>query len=311
MAIAKAPRYSSTWLELREAADAEARAVELAEHVRRHLDGSDTLVVHDLGCGTGSMARWLGPYLPTPAHWVLHDRDADLLEIAAGDVAGPAGVSAETRLGDLTAITAADLAGASLVTASALLDILTHDEIDRLARACTSAGSPALFTLTVIGRVDLVPWEPMDNVLCDAFNDHLRGGARPPGRRPLGPAAADAAAEAFRRYGATVLVRETPWRLGAGHPELIAEWLRGFVVAAAAQLPDTSPDPSPDPGSAMDLAVDRYLDRRLDQVAAGDLRVTVEHVDLLALPAPRGGSTYGPPRFDGSSLDDTAFGGAA
>jgi trans-aconitate methyltransferase len=292
MAIAKAPRYSSTWLELREAADADARSVDLAQHVRRHLDGP--LVIHDLGCGTGSMARWLGPHLPSPQHWVLHDRDADLLEVAADSLQ----VSAETRLGDLTAVTEADLAGASLVTCSALLDILTHDEIDRLARACTTAGAPALLTLTVIGRVDLAPWEPLDNVLCDAFNDHLRGGARPAGRRPLGPAAADAAAEAFRRYGATVLVRETPWRLGAGQDELIAEWLRGFVAAASAQLPEA--------GSALDLAVDRYLDRRLDQVAAGGLRVTVEHLDLLALPAPRG-STFGPPRFDDPSL----FGGAA
>lgn len=276
MAIAKAPRYSSTWLELREAADAEARAVDLAEHVRRHL--GSPLVVHDLGCGTGSMARWLSPRLPSPQHWVLHDRDADLLDLAADSI----GVSAEPRLGDLTAITAADLAGASLVTASALLDILTYDEIERLARACTTAGAPALLTLTVIGRVDLAPWEPLDNVLSDAFNDHLRGGSRPDGRRPLGPAAADAAAEAFRRFGATVLVRETPWRLGAGHAEMIGEWVRGFVSAAAAQLPDDNPNAN----AAMDLAIDEYLDRRLAQAERGDLRVTVEHVDLLALPAP-------------------------
>jgi len=301
MAIAKAPRYSSTWLELREAADAQARAAGLAQQVQRHLTGP--LVVHDLGCGTGSMARWLSPRLPDPQHWVLHDRDADLLEIAADSIGSPA----ETRLGDLTAITAADLAGASLVTCSALLDILTYDEIDRLARACTSTGSPALFTLTVIGRVDLAPWEPLDNVLCDAFNDHLRGGSRATGRRPLGPAAADAAAEAFRRYGATVQVRETPWRLGAdragqagcaGDAELIAEWLRGFVSAAAAQLPDSA-----------DLGTDAYLERRLAQALAGDLRVTVEHVDLLALPAPRGshGVSFGTPRFDDPSI---SFGGA-
>jgi trans-aconitate methyltransferase len=301
MAIAKAPRYSSTWLELREAADAEGRAADLAEHVQRHLSGP--LTVHDLGCGTGSMARWLSPRLSAPQHWVLHDRDADLLDIATESIgASTVAASAEPRLGDLTAITPADLAGASLVTCSALLDILTYDEIDRLARACIAVGAPALFTLTVIGRVDLTPWEPLDNVLCDAFNDHLRGGSDPTGRRPLGPAAADAATEAFRRYGATVLVRETPWRLGAAHADLIAEWLRGFVPAAAAQLPDTN--------AALDLAVDEYLERRLGQALAGDLRVTVEHVDLLALPAPRGASdgSFGPARFDGPPTP--FFGGA-
>jgi trans-aconitate methyltransferase len=316
MAIAKAPRYSSTWLELREAADAEARAVDLAEHVHRLLAGSGPLVIHDLGCGTGSMSRWLSPRLPEPQHWVLHDRDPDLLEIAAENLPDggvPGWVSSEARLGDLTAITADDLAGASLVTASALLDILTLDEIDRLARACTTAGCPTFLTLSVVGHVDLSPWEPLDNVLCDAFNDHLRGGARPTGqRRPLGPAAADAAAEAFRRHGATVLVRETPWRLGAAHAELIADWLGGFVSAAAAQLPGF--------GADLDHAVDSYLARRLDQAAAGTLRVTVDHVDLLALPTPLNGPPFGgaafdrrgldQPRLDQPGLDRPAFGGS-
>jgi hypothetical protein len=213
------------------------------------------------------MARWLSPRLPTPQLWILHDRDPDLLEVAAESLLAE-GVRAETRLGDLNA---ADLTGASLVTASALLDILTFEEIDGLARAVTAAGCPALLTLTVIGRVDLTPWEPMDNVLCDGFNDHLSV------RRHLGSRAADAAAEAFRRHGATVLVRETPWRLGADHSELIAEWLRGFVPAAAAQLPVVITD-----------AVEAYLDRRLAQAAAGELRVTVEHLDLLAVPSPGG-----------------------
>ena len=294
MAIAKAPRYSSTWLELREAADAEARAADLAEQVSRLLAGTAPLVIHDLGCGTGSMARWLAPRLPGPQHWMLHDRDPDLLNLATENLLA-AGIPAKPVLGDLTAITAADLAGGSLVTASALLDLLTVDDMDALARACTTAGVPALLTLTVVGRIDLVPWEPLDNVLCDAFNDHLRGGAGGAGhaggdaghaggdahpadgaRRPLGPGSADAAAEAFRRHGATVLVRETPWRLGAARSDLIAEWLNGFVPAAARQLPGG--------GSDLDNCVDSYLARRLEQAAAGELRVTVEHVDLLAIP---------------------------
>lgn len=290
MAIAKAPRYSSTWLELREAADAESRAVDLAEQVSRLLAGTAPLVIHDLGCGTGSMARWLAPRLPGPQHWMLHDRDPDLLNLATENLLA-AGIPAKPVLGDLTAITAADLAGGSLVTASALLDLLTVDDMDALARACTTAGVPALLTLTVVGRIDLVPWEPLDNVLCDAFNDHLRGetggagqadGAAQAGgaRRPLGPGSADAAAEAFRRHGATVLVRETPWRLGAARSDLIAEWLNGFVPAAARQLPGG--------GSDLDNCVDSYLARRLEQAAAGELRVTVEHVDLLAIPGGAG-----------------------
>ena len=52
-------------------------------------------VIHDLGCGTGSMGRWLAPRLPGPQHWVLHDRDADLLD-ARRRSTSPA-VTVETR----------------------------------------------------------------------------------------------------------------------------------------------------------------------------------------------------------------------
>ena len=52
------------------------------------------------------MGRWLAPLLPGPQHWVLHDRDADLLALAAADVPAPAAdggdVSVETRLSDIT-----------------------------------------------------------------------------------------------------------------------------------------------------------------------------------------------------------------
>ena len=52
------------------------------------------------------MARWLAPLLPGPQHWVLHDRDADLLDIAASEPPGPAAdgaaVTLEIRQSDIT-----------------------------------------------------------------------------------------------------------------------------------------------------------------------------------------------------------------
>ncbi len=55
-------RAGSDWLALREPSDAAARAVELVEELRACLpvDGAE---IHDLGCGTGSMARWLAARL--------------------------------------------------------------------------------------------------------------------------------------------------------------------------------------------------------------------------------------------------------
>ena len=51
----------------------------------RHLPAAGRLVIHDLGGGSGAMGRWLAPRLPGPQHWVVHDRDADLLELAVAD----------------------------------------------------------------------------------------------------------------------------------------------------------------------------------------------------------------------------------
>src|SRR3954449_5416558 len=91
------------------------------------------LVIHDLGGGSGAMARWLAPRLRGPQHWVVHDRDADLLALAApgppGRAADGAEVTVEARQSDIARLESGDLAGASLVVASALLDMLTAVEL--------------------------------------------------------------------------------------------------------------------------------------------------------------------------------------
>ena len=76
-------RAGSDWLALREPADAEARSGRARRHPRDRTCPRPALVVHDLGCGTGSMARWLAPRLDGPQRWVLHDRDAELLDRAS------------------------------------------------------------------------------------------------------------------------------------------------------------------------------------------------------------------------------------
>ena len=70
--------YSPEWLELREPADAAARARELPELLRGYLPHAD-LVIRDLGSGTGSLGRWLAGRLPGAQRWILHDHDSDLL----------------------------------------------------------------------------------------------------------------------------------------------------------------------------------------------------------------------------------------
>ncbi len=289
-------RVTPQWLELREPADAAARSTSLVATLAAALEGPALdgaaltvrdrwgesvshrrVVVHDLGSGSGSMGRWLAPRLPGPQHWVLRDRDPDLLTVA---VDGPprataigGAVTVETRVDDITRLSPEDLAGASLVTAAALLDMLTAAEIGRLVGSVVAAACPALLTLSVTGHITFGRSDPLDAVLEAAFNDHQR---RTLGDRELlGPDAARVTAESFRAVGWHVELAASPWRLSAQSADLAAEWLEGWVGAACEQRPELG-----------DLGSD-YLVRRRLELERG-LAVTVQHVDLLALP-PGGG----------------------
>lgn len=272
--IAERPRVSPAWLDLREPADAAARSRDLVEHLRSRLPATGELVIHDLAGGTGSMGRWLAPLLPGPQRWILHDLDEELLNIAAGEPprAGADGgsVSVETRRSDVTELRPEDLAGASLVTASALLDLLTRDELARVVEVCAKTGCPALLALSVVGRVELSPADPLDSVVAATFDAHQR---RMTGRgRLLGPDAVSAAVEGFRRRGVEVRVRPSPWRLGPAQADLTAEWLTGWIRAACEQSAEVA------------ATAGLYASRRLAEARAGKLAVTVDHADLLVLP---------------------------
>jgi hypothetical protein len=260
-------QFAAEWLALREDADATARAAELLDPLRARLPGGE-LVIRDLGCGTGSMGRWLAGRLPGPQHWILTDRDPVLLARAAASLPIPATAVIDER--DLTVLTAADLSGTSLVTGSALLDLLTAEEVAGLAAACVGAGCPALLALSVSGRVELDPVDELDQVIAAAFDAHQR---RTSGtRRLLGPDAVDVAAAAFEALGAVVHRRPSPWRLGPDQAALTAQWLQGWVAAACEQDPSLTGDALP------------YLRRRVTECTDGTLHATVDHEDLLALP---------------------------
>jgi hypothetical protein len=241
------PICAPDWLALREPADAVARATELLDELR----GRELRTVRDLGCGTGSMGRWLRPSLPTGT-WYLHERDATVLAIAARD----GGIPVPGDLGETSSF-----GGTDLVTCSALLDLLTAPEIDRLAELCVDAGASALFTLSVTGGAILEPAEPLDVDYAAAFDAHQRRGDL------LGPDAARYAVEAFRARGYRVETAASPWRLTQG--PLLEEWLRGWLSAACEQDRALAAEAAP------------YLHRRL---ADATLTAEVPHLDLLALP---------------------------
>ena len=265
-------RAPADWLTLREPADAAARSTELIAELLPHLCFDVPVTIHDLGCGTGSMARWLAPQLPGPQHWVLHDRDEDLLARVAAPAPHPDRypVTCETRRDDVTRLDPDELAAASLITASALLDMMTADELGRLVASCASPRCPVLITLSVTGHVELTPGDPLDRRVAEAFDDHQR---RDPGVGALlGPDAVAAAVDAFGRRGFVVAVRPSPWQLGRAERGLAAAWFTGWLAAACEQQPSLS-------GLASS-----YGRRRIAEATDGRLSVTVHHEDLLALP---------------------------
>jgi SAM-dependent methyltransferase len=267
-------RVSERWLALREPADAAARARDLVKALALHLPTARRRVIHDLGCGSGAMGRWLAPLLHGPQHWVLYDRDPGLLKAATARLPGRgadgADVTAETRQTDITRLRPDDLSGAAIITASALLDMLTDDELAGLAGLCVATRCPALLTLSVAGHVRLTPADPLDARLAAAFDAHQR---RMTERgRLLGPDAPGVAIQKFSHLGAQVLQRPSPWRLNASQGDLILEWFSGWVGAACEQEPQLAD------------RTEAYRRRRLAQAAAGQLAVIVEHTDLLVLP---------------------------
>ncbi|HET6288171.1 MAG TPA: class I SAM-dependent methyltransferase [Amycolatopsis sp.] len=270
-------KYAPGWLQLREDADAAARSTELIEPVRAFLRGPDEVVIRDLGCGTGSLGRWLARRLPGRQRWILYDRDPELLTHALARTSRPehavdgSEVTVATEQRDITELRAEDLAGTSLVAASALLDLLTAEEMSRLAEACVEAGCAVLFTLSVSGRVVLSPKDKFDIEISDAFNAHQRRVTD--GRWLLGPDAVDVAFGVFERLGATVRRAPSPWWLGADQAALTAEWLTGWVGAACEQRPELAADG------------DAYLRWRLAQCAAGELNAMIQHEDLLMVPS--------------------------
>jgi hypothetical protein len=266
------PLVSADWLAVRARADDAARSTRLAA-AAASLIGPGPLVVHDLGSGTAAMMRWLAPRLPGPQAWVLHDADPAILRHvdarSAHDGCGLP-VTVRTRVEQLAELPVRAFAGASLVTASALFDVVTHEEARAVVDACLASGVPALFSLTVVGRVRLSPHDAADAAIGAAFDDHQRRVVD--GRRLLGPDGAETVRNLFAASGWHVRTERAPWRLGADSEQLIAEWLDGWIGAAVEQRPELLP-----------RATD-YRARRDAEIASGRLRVTVQHQDVLAWP---------------------------
>ena len=286
--------FDGDWLDLREEQDAWARDQDLGAHLAEILPARPRLL--DLGSGTGSLIRWLGPIIDRAQAWTMVDADAELMSRAfdtMADTAEMLGLSA-TFPGKKTLLVhtpggawrieglLADLADApdglpldrvDAVVCSALCDLVSRDWVARIAAACAGQSLPFYAALNVTGRDRFDPPSRGDALVARGFRRDQRrdkgfGGAA------LGPAAVAVLKEAFTAQGYTVLRAASDWRLDRREGLLAAEIITGHAKAA---LPWER---------RQSKAILGWAETRRAQLLAGRLSVTIGHQDLLALPPP-------------------------
>jgi len=262
------------WLAARVAADNAARAVtvstllpELINYLIARAGSDATVEIIDLGAGTGANQRWLAPRLPILQHWLHLDHNPVIsrsLPLLDDTVIIDEGVEA---LGQLLTKASGDR---QLVTCSALLDVLTTEQIEAVCRAVIDNRVPAFFSLTVTGGLRLSPTDPHDQLLLAAFNDHQRRAGR------AGPDATTLTVNLLRAAEFAVTTQETSWRLTAQSGlAFVDQMLAERLAAAVAQ----------DPALAASAAA--WLELRRAQLAAGLLRIELDHCDILGIPGGR------------------------
>jgi hypothetical protein len=282
----------STWLQLREPADAAARSDGLTRTIADALAPGETVHALDLATGTGSNVRYLAPRLPAHQHWLVVDRDSALLTLmpelmSAWGAAHRYKVDAisanecvirgeqlqchvETRSLDLNSLEDVDIfAGRQLVTASALLDLVSEKWLSALAARCREAGAVALFAITYNGWSSCSPAEPEDEMIRDLLNRHQKSD-KGLGGSAAGPDAAGRAARCFADIGYRVRTEPSDWMLGSAERDLQRYLIDGWAKAAT------------ELGSEDASKIARWRARRIEHVEAGRSHVVVGHVDIAA-----------------------------
>src|SRR5262245_63571082 len=164
--------FSAQWLALREPYDQRARSVSVLDAVAATFAGQPEISVVDLGCGTGSTVRSVGPRLPSRQLWRLVDNDLGLLALASA-LARPPDLLIEARTIDLVRDLELALDGAlDLITTSALLDLVSPDWLERLVVEAAARRLPVYASPPSQGRAADEPAEPFDLQSVGAVSRH-------------------------------------------------------------------------------------------------------------------------------------------
>jgi hypothetical protein len=259
----------SEWLALREPADIAARSPALTQAIVAALPHDRPLRILDLGGGTGANLRYLSSRLPVPQHWLVVDRDPDLLAEVSG-LSARANCHIDTLCRNLGSLDDPALfSGRQLVTASALLDLVSDRWLRTLAGRCRSSGAAALFTLNYNGRSRCTPVEAEDDAIRDLMNRHQMTNDKGFGRA-AGPEAVGYAERSFTASGYQVRRENSDWILTPEQGDLQRHLIEGWAQAAEEIAPEQA------------TVIRGWLARRLAHVEAGRSHVIVGHDDLAA-----------------------------
>lgn len=261
--------FSSEWLALREPFDLAARNVDVEAEFLARLPAGPVHVL-DLASGAGSTPAALDRKLNQRADWLLTDHDPDLLEVAGmrwrEDAPGRVSIRPVDLARDLEQLPFGDV---DAVTTSAFLDLVSEEFLVRLADQVVEAQKPFLASLTYDGRTAFEPRHALDDDLRKALNADQKTDKG--FGRGLGPDAARRAIELFQAKGYRVVHGTSDWRTGPQSDGFLREFLGGWIrVGRQSGLEGT--------------ALDAWWQGRLRQIGAGELTVTVGHIDFSAFP---------------------------
>lgn len=281
-------QFDGDWLARREPFDATSRSLALARRLAEVLPARPKLL--DMGCGTGSLFRWLAPVIGRSQSWLLVDADGALLDRALEETVGwgiargygveatLAGVAlldgdarweVALRRGALSAPGAVPLKGVDAVVCSALLDLVSAAWIEGFADRLRV---PLLACLSVDGRDLMLPRHAGDGVVARGFRRD-QGREKGFGGPALGARADAALRAALRARGFAVSGAVSDWRIPPRATAMLMELVDGHAGAALRWLPGRA------------KAIGDWHRTRLDQAARGALAMRVGHRDTLALPS--------------------------
>ncbi len=287
-------RFSGEWLRLREPHDHRARSapgpVGLVATLAERLRARGGANIIDLGSGTGSNLRYLGPRLTGDQNWTLVDNDGHLLARVGqactkwarkqGWAVQPNGrnlilsdggrrLVVRLRRHDLKDLGGLTLADYDLVTGSALLDLVSKTWLTQLAAALGNSGTAVYFALSADGRLRWTPARQTDRRMAALFHRDL---ARDKG---LGPAAGvDAArqlAGLLAHQGYQVMQVPSDWTIRPTEPAMLGAMIDFVSDAARRQAPRD--------GARLSV----WTQSRRRQLRRGKLSLSVGHQELLAL----------------------------